>query len=48
MNNKTLDTGFGNKKIILTRKKVIKPKRAEIVENRRSRSAKLRFVCIEK
>ena len=48
MNNKNLDTRFGNKKIILTRKKVVKPKRTEIIENRRSRSAKLRFICIEK
>ncbi len=46
MNNQYLDSKSGNKKIELIRKKVIKPKRDEILRNRRSRSAKLRFVCV--
>ena len=48
MNNQYLSTEFGNKKIELIRKKVVKPKRDEILQNRRSRSAKLRFICISK
>ena len=47
MNNQSLITEFGDKKIELIRKKVIKPKRDEILKNRRSRSAKLRFICIK-
>ncbi len=47
LNNQFINTEFGDKKIELIRKKVIKPKRDEILRNRRSRSAKLRFICIK-
>ena len=46
MNGQLINTDFGCKKIELIRKKVIKPKRDEILANRRSRTAKLRFICI--
>ena len=46
MNGQLVNTEFGCKKIELIRKKVIKPKRDEILANRRSRTAKLRFISI--
>ena len=48
MNNKYIVTDNGKKRIELTRKKVIKPSREEILKNKRSRSAKLRFITITK
>ena len=43
---KKIDTKNGQKKIKLISKKVIKPKRQEILNNKRSRSAKLRGLMI--
>ena len=47
LNQQSFNTEFGIKKIDLVRKKVIKPKRDEILKNRRARSAKLRFICVK-
>ena len=46
LNNETIDSPYGMKKIILTSKKIIKPSRQEILKNKRSRSAKLRSLKI--
>ncbi len=46
LNEKKIDTKNGQKKIKLISKKVIKPKRQEILNNKRSRSAKLRGLMI--
>ena len=45
-NNQKIQTDYGEKKITLLSKKIIKPSRSEILRNRRSRSAKLRGIVI--
>ena len=46
LDNKSIDTPYGVKKIMLTSRKIINPSRHEVVKNRRSRSAKLRGLKI--
>ena len=46
MNNQYFQSEYGEKKINLDNKKVIKPSRNEILKNKRSRSAKLRSATI--
>ena len=46
LNDAIIDDQYGNKKVMLISKKIIKPKRSEILSNRRSRSAKLRGLKI--
>tara|TARA_Y100001970_G_C14082578_1_gene775549 strand:+ start:290 stop:1177 length:888 start_codon:yes stop_codon:yes gene_type:complete len=46
LNGQIITTDYGDKKIALLSKKIIKPSRKEILENRRSRSAKLRGLVI--
>ena len=46
LNNQRIQTDYGEKRIMLLSKKIIKPSRPEILKNRRSRSAKLRGLII--
>ena len=46
LHDKTIDTFYGSKRILLTSKKIVRPSRSEILRNKRSRSAKLRGLKI--
>ena len=46
LHDKTIDTFYGKKRILLTSKKIVRPSRSEILRNKRSRSAKLRGLKI--
>ena len=46
LNDTVVDDSYGKKKVMLISKKIVRPKRSEILSNRRSRSAKLRGLKI--
>ena len=46
LNDTVINDSYGKKKVMLISKKIVRPKRSEILSNRRSRSAKLRGLKI--
>ena len=46
LNDTVVNDSYGKKKVMLISKKIVRPKRSEILSNRRSRSAKLRGLKI--
>ena len=46
LNDTVISDSYGKKKVMLISKKIVRPKRSEILSNRRSRSAKLRGLKI--